>query len=42
MSRQRLIFIIALMSIALLGLIGLQFYWINNAIHLNEERFKCS
>lgn len=40
MSRQRLIFIIALMSVALLGLIGLQFYWINNAIHLNEERFK--
>ncbi len=40
MSRQRLIFIIVLMSIALLGLIGLQFYWINNAISLNEERFK--
>jgi two-component system phosphate regulon sensor histidine kinase PhoR len=40
MSKQRLIFIIVLMSIALLGLIMLQFYWINNAIHLNEERFK--
>jgi two-component system phosphate regulon sensor histidine kinase PhoR len=40
MSRQRLIFIIVLMSIALLGLIGLQFYWINNAVHLNEAHFK--
>lgn len=40
MSRQRLVFIIALMSAALLGLIGLQFYWINNAVHLNAERFK--
>ncbi len=40
MSRQRLVFIIVLMSAALLGLIGLQFYWINNAVHLNAERFK--
>lgn len=40
MSRQRLVFIIVLMSIALLGLITLQFYWINNAVHLNAERFK--
>ncbi len=40
MSKQRLIFIIVLMSIALLGLIVLQFYWINNAVRLNEERFK--
>ena len=40
MSRQRLVFIIILMSAALLGLITLQFYWINNAVHLNAERFK--
>lgn len=40
MSRQRLVVIIVLMSVALFGLITLQFYWINNAVHLNAERFK--
>lgn len=40
MNRQRLVIIITLMSIALLGLISLQFYWVNNAVKLNEERFK--
>lgn len=28
------------MSAALLGLLGLQFYWINNAIKITEDRFK--
>jgi two-component system, OmpR family, phosphate regulon sensor histidine kinase PhoR len=28
------------MSLALLGLLGLQFYWINNAIKITEDRFK--
>jgi two-component system, OmpR family, phosphate regulon sensor histidine kinase PhoR len=40
MNRQRLVIIITLMSVALLGLIALQFYWVNNAVRLNEERFK--
>jgi two-component system phosphate regulon sensor histidine kinase PhoR len=39
-SQQRIIFIIVTMSIALLGLLGLQFYWINNAIKITEDRFK--
>jgi len=33
-------YIIALMSLAMLGLIGLQFYWITTTIHLNKSRFK--
>ena len=28
------------MSIALVGLISFQLYWINNAIHLSQERFE--
>jgi two-component system phosphate regulon sensor histidine kinase PhoR len=28
------------MSVALIGLIGFQMYWINNAINVSEERFK--
>ncbi|WP_291723173.1 sensor histidine kinase [Bernardetia sp.] len=33
-------YIIALMSLAMLGLIGLQFYWITTTITLNKSRFK--
>ncbi|WP_338761189.1 HAMP domain-containing sensor histidine kinase [Bernardetia sp. ABR2-2B] len=33
-------YIIALMSLAMLGLIGLQFYWISTTVHLNKSRFK--
>lgn len=33
-------YIIALMSLAMLGLIGLQFYWITTTITLNRSRFK--
>ncbi len=40
MSKQKIIYIIVAMSVALLGLLGLQFYWINNAIKITEDRFK--
>lgn len=33
-------YIIALMSLAMVGLIGLQFYWITTTITLNKSRFK--
>lgn len=32
--------IILLMSIASLGLIGFQYYWVNNALRINEENFE--
>jgi two-component system phosphate regulon sensor histidine kinase PhoR len=32
--------IIVLMSIASLGLVGFQYYWIRNALRINEERFE--
>ncbi len=40
MSQKNLFYIIASMTLASLGLLGLQFYWINNAIKITEERFK--
>ena len=40
MSKQRIIYIIFAMTAALLGLLGLQFYWVNNAIKITEDRFK--
>jgi two-component system phosphate regulon sensor histidine kinase PhoR len=39
MSAQRIRLIIAMMSLALLGIICLQIYWINWSIRLNEEQF---
>jgi two-component system phosphate regulon sensor histidine kinase PhoR len=39
-SKKQLVYIVALMSLALVGLVVLQFYWINNAIRLSEDRFK--
>jgi len=39
MSAQRIRLIIAMMSLALLGIISLQIYWINWSIRLNEEQF---
>ncbi len=33
-------YIIALMSLAMVGLIGLQFYWITTTVTLNKSRFK--
>lgn len=32
--------IILLMSIASIGLVGFQFYWVNNALKINQERFE--
>ena len=32
--------IILLMSIASIGLIGFQYYWVNNALSINEENFE--
>lgn len=40
MSKEKIIYIIVAMSFALLGLLGLQFYWINNAIKITQEQFK--
>jgi two-component system, OmpR family, phosphate regulon sensor histidine kinase PhoR len=32
--------IIAIMSVALIGLVGIQLYWINSAVKLREQRFQ--
>jgi two-component system, OmpR family, phosphate regulon sensor histidine kinase PhoR len=40
MSKTKMKLIILLMSIASLGLIGFQYYWVNNALRINEERFE--
>jgi two-component system phosphate regulon sensor histidine kinase PhoR len=39
MNKKAIILIIALMALALIGSIGLQIYWIRNAVNLNEEQF---
>ncbi|UZD21360.1 sensor histidine kinase [Algoriphagus halophytocola] len=39
MSKSNITLIIVLMSLASLGLIAFQFYWVNNAIRINQERF---
>ncbi len=39
MNRQTFWLIIGLMALALLGLGGLQWYWISSALRLNEEEF---
>ena len=39
MSRGKITLIIVLMSIASFGLMGFQYYWIRNAIRINQERF---
>jgi two-component system phosphate regulon sensor histidine kinase PhoR len=39
MSRQRIRWIVALMAIGLLGLIGLQSYWISSALELQKKQF---
>ena len=39
LSKRAIIGIISLMSIAMLGTIGLQTYWIVNAVQLKEEQF---
>ncbi len=40
MSKTQMKIIILLMSIASIGLIGFQYYWVNNAIRINEENFE--
>ncbi|MFY0605617.1 MAG: HAMP domain-containing histidine kinase [Cyclobacteriaceae bacterium] len=40
MNRSTIRWIISLMSFALLGLVGFQWYWIDTVIRANEERFK--
>src|SRR5690606_21810607 len=40
MSKVQMNFIIVLMSMACLGLVGFQFYWVNNALKINQERFE--
>jgi two-component system, OmpR family, phosphate regulon sensor histidine kinase PhoR len=40
MSKTQMKLIILLMSIASIGLIGFQYYWVNNALSINEENFE--
>ena len=40
MSRKMIRSIIVLMSIAMIGLVGFQAYWINNAIDVNNVKFR--
>ncbi|MFD3001577.1 sensor histidine kinase [Pontibacter toksunensis] len=39
MSKHTIIGVIVLMSISLLGVVGLQLYWINDAIKVKQEQF---
>ncbi|MFD1142335.1 sensor histidine kinase [Larkinella insperata] len=39
MTKQRIRWIAALMTVGLLGLISLQLYWINNALSLQKDQF---
>jgi len=39
-NRANIRLIIALMVVALAGLIGIQIYWIDNAISLERQRFE--
>ncbi|UFH55489.1 sensor histidine kinase KdpD [Spirosoma sp. KNUC1025] len=39
MSKQRIRWIVLLMAIGLLGLVGLQLYWIGSALQLQKEQF---
>ena len=39
MNKKIIVLIIILISISLLGIIGLQFYWINGAIAVHEQQF---
>ena len=40
MKHRKIYILIALMSLALLGLIGFQLYWIRNAVDLSEQQFE--
>lgn len=39
MSKNKITLIIVLMSLASFGLMGFQYYWVRNAIRINQERF---
>lgn len=39
MSKGNILLIVILMSLASFGLMGFQYYWVKNAIRINEERF---
>ncbi len=39
MSKGNILLIIILMSLASFGLMGFQYYWVRNAIRINQERF---
>ncbi len=39
MSKANITLIVILMSMASFGLMGFQYYWVRNAININEERF---
>ena len=39
MSKQRIRWIVALMAVGLLGLVGLQLYWIGSALQLQKDQF---
>ncbi len=39
MSKQRIRWIVILMAVGLLGLVGLQLYWISSALQLQKEQF---
>ncbi|GAB3941939.1 hypothetical protein GCM10028805_05900 [Spirosoma harenae] len=39
MSKQRIFWIVALMAIGLVGLVGLQLFWISSALRLQKEQF---
>ncbi|MFD2572334.1 sensor histidine kinase [Spirosoma soli] len=39
MSKQRIRWIVLLMAVGLLGLVGLQLYWIGSALQLQKEQF---
>lgn len=39
MNKKAIVIIIVLMTLALVGSVGLQIYWIRNAVNLNEEQF---
>ena len=42
MSRTTLYIVIALMSIALMGIIGLQAYWLRQAMVINNRNFNAA
>jgi len=40
MSKTKMKIVIILMSVASLGLVAFQYYWVNNALKINQERFE--